>query len=171
MNCFVTGASGFIGSNLVHELIARGHRVKALLRPGSDTTGLAGARFERVDGDVGDRIRLKEALFECDWCFHVAASYALWLRDYRPMYATNIEGTRNVLECAAAAGCTRIVYTSTVGCIGLPAAVDGGVAPSDETTPVLKGQMSNHYKRSKWQAEQVAGQLAADGLPVIIVNP
>jgi dihydroflavonol-4-reductase len=87
------------------------------------------------------------------------------------MYAANIEGTRNVLEAAAAAGCTRIVHTSTVGCIGLPTLTDGKLVPSDETTPILEGQMSNHYKRSKWQAEQVAEQLALNGLPVIIVNP
>jgi len=171
MNCFVTGASGFIGSNLVHELAARGHHVKALLRPGADLRGLAGADFERVEGDISNRDRLKAGLFGCDWCFHVAASYHLWLRDYRPMYAANIEGTRNVLEAAAAAGCTRIVHTSTVGCIGLPTLTGGKLVPSDETTPVLKGQMSNPYKRSKWQAEQVAEQLALNGLPVVIVNP
>jgi dihydroflavonol-4-reductase len=171
MNCFVTGASGFIGSNLVHELVARGHRVKALLRRGSDRRGLAGVQFEPVEGDIGDRQRLTTAMLECDWCFHVAASYALWLRDYQPMYATNIEGTRNVIEAAAAAGCSRIVYTSTVGCVGLPRKAFGKLIPSDEATPVSRGQVSNHYKRSKLQAEQVAMQLARDGLPVVIVNP
>src|SRR5262249_1939700 len=120
MNCFVTGASGFIGANLVHELVARGHRVKALIRPGADVRGLAGSAFEPVEGDVSDRTRLKQALSGCEWCFHVAASYHLWLRDYRPMYSSNVEGTRNVLEAAGAVGCKRIVYTSTVGCIGLP---------------------------------------------------
>src|SRR6266849_455972 len=125
MNCFVTGASGFIGANLVHELVARGHRVKALLRPGADLRGLAGAQFERSEGDVSDREPLEKAMRGCDWCFHVAASYHLWLRDYRPMYAANVEGTRNVLEAAAAAGCARIVYTSTVGCIGLPKPIGG----------------------------------------------
>src|SRR5512142_2908177 len=136
MNCFVTGASGFIGANLVHELAARGHRVKALLRPGSDVRGLAGVNFERVSGDLEDRAALARALSGCEWCFHVAASYHLWLRDYRPMYAANVEGTRNVIEAAAAAGCSRIVYTSTVGCIGLPkAASDGQVTPTDETAP------------------------------------
>jgi dihydroflavonol-4-reductase len=107
----------------------------------------------------------------CDWCFHVAASYHLWLRDYAPMYAANVEGTRNVLEAAAAAGCRRIVYTSTVGCIGLGCQDDGQCAPSDEATPVSGAQMSNHYKRSKWQAEEIARQLAARGCPVVIVNP
>jgi dihydroflavonol-4-reductase len=171
MKCFVTGASGFIGANLVHELVARGHRVKALLRSGSDTRGLAGVEYERVEGDITDRARLKEAMFGCDWCFHVAASYHLWLKDYAPMYAANVEGTRNVLEMAASAGCSRIVYTSTVGCIGYPIPSNGPITPSDETAPVSEAQMTNHYKRSKWQAEQVAIQLVRKGLPVVIVNP
>jgi len=107
----------------------------------------------------------------CEWCFHVAASYHLWLRDYALMYAANVEGTRNLIEAAADAGCRRIVYTSTVGCIGLPVPFEGRITPSDEATPVFEAQMSNHYKRSKWQAEQIATQLARRGLPVIIVNP
>ena len=171
MKCFVTGASGFIGANLVHELVARGHSVKALLRAGSDTHHLTGVDYERVEGDVSDRGRLKEVLFGCDWCFHVAASYHLWLKDYKPMYAANVDGTRNVLEMAAAAGCSKIVYTSTVGCIGYPTSVDGRITPSDETVPVSEAQMTNHYKRSKWQAERVAIQLARNGLPIVVVNP
>ena len=103
MNCFVTGASGFIGANLVHELVARKHRVKALLRPGSDLRGLQGAEFERVEGDVSEPAKLKTAMAGCEWCFHVAASYHLWLRDYRPMYAANVEGARNVIQAAAGA--------------------------------------------------------------------
>jgi dihydroflavonol-4-reductase len=172
MNCFVTGASGFIGANLVHELVGRGHQVRALLRPGSDVRGLAGVEFERVDGDLGDREKLKQAMSGCEWCFHVAASYHLWMRDYKPMYATNIEGTRNVIEAAAAVGCHRIVYTSTVGCIGLPVPVDDGtILPSDEATPFNQDHITNHYKFTKWQAEQLAMQFARDGLPVVIVNP
>ncbi len=171
MKCFVTGASGFIGANLVHELRARGHQVRALLRPNSDTRGLAGLTYERVDGDVNDFPAIKTALEGCEWCFHAAASYHLWLRDYKPMYAANVEGTRNVIEAAGRQGCTRIVYTSTVGCIGLPKSMSGRVLPSDETAPVSEAQMSNHYKRSKWRAEQIAVELARKGLPVVIVNP
>jgi dihydroflavonol-4-reductase len=171
MNCLVTGASGFIGANLAHELAARGHRVKALLRPGSDTRGLRGAQFEAVEGDLSDRSRLEAAMRGCDWCFHVAASYYLWLRDYRPMYEANVEGTRKVLEAAGAAGCSRVVYTSTVGCIGLPNPADGQVVPTDETAPVTEAQMSGDYKRSKWRAELVALDLAKKGVPVVIVNP
>src|SRR2546430_15124708 len=87
MKCFVTGASGFVGANLVHELVHRGHTVKALLRPQSDLRGLSGADYERVEGDIHDKARLQSAMAGCDWCFHVAASYQLWLRDYAPMYA------------------------------------------------------------------------------------
>lgn len=171
MNCFVTGASGFVGANLVHELNARGHHVRALLRPGADTRGLAGAEYEAVPGDVTDRDSLARGLCGCDWCFHVAASYHLWLPDYAPMYAANVDGTRNVIETAAAAGCSRIVYTSTVGCIGLPREINGSVVSTDESAPVSEAQMSNDYKRSKWRAEVVARELAAKGVPVVIVNP
>lgn len=172
MNCFVTGASGFVGANVVRELVARGHRVKALVRPGSDLRGIAGLGVELVPGDLSDRANLTAAMRGCDWCFHVAAVYHLWMRDYRPMFAANVDGTRNLLEAAAQAGCSRIVYTSTVGCIGLPrAAVDGSVEPTNESTPVAETQMSNPYKLSKWRAERVALELAGKGMPVIIVNP
>lgn len=171
MKCFVTGATGFIGSNLVAELIARGHAVRALIRPGANQLALVGLEFEPVVGDVTDRAVLARALQGCDWCFHVAATYQLWMRDYRPMYRTNVDGTRAVLEAAAEAGCRAIVYTSTVGCIGLPKPTHGSVTPADETTPITPAQLSNHYKRSKWLAEQVALELARRGAPVVIVNP
>ncbi|MDW7979678.1 MAG: NAD-dependent epimerase/dehydratase family protein [Verrucomicrobiales bacterium] len=171
MKCFVTGATGFIGSNLVHALVERGYSVRALVRPGADTRGLAGVQFERVTVDLLDVRSLAEAMRGCDWCFHVAASYQLWLPNYRPMYRTNVGGTRAVLEAAALAGCARIVYTSTVGCIGLPKPVNAHVTPADEATPVSEAQMTNHYKRSKWLAERLALELASKGYPVVIVNP
>ncbi|MBI3880553.1 MAG: NAD-dependent epimerase/dehydratase family protein, partial [Verrucomicrobia bacterium] len=173
MNCFVTGASGFIGANLVQELCARGHRVKALLRPGADTRGLCGAEFEAVSGGLlDDRAKLTAAMKGSDWVFHLAGSYALWLPDYAPMYAANVDGTRNVIEAATAAGAARIVYTSTVGCIGLPKRnADGSFTPTDETATASEAQMVNHYKRSKWRGEVVARELAAKGLPVVIVSP
>ena len=171
MKCFVTGGSGFIGANLVHELIRRGHTVRVLARPGADLRGLDGADYELLEGDVSDRTILRAGMRGFDWRFHVAASYQLWLPDYGAMYETNVEGTRHVLECAFLADCSRIVYTSTVGCIGLPQEVNGKITPTDEDTPVSEAQMSNHYKRSKWQAEVVARDLAKKGLPVVIVNP
>jgi dihydroflavonol-4-reductase len=172
MKCFVTGASGFIGANLVHELVARGHQVKALLRPESDVRGLDGAKFQRVMGDILDRALLQREIEGCDWCFHVAASYQLWMRNYAPMYETNVEGTRNVLEAAGKVGCSKIVYTSTVGCIGLPKKVNGKYTPSTERETATEDQMTNDYKRSKFRAEDVAVDLVRKkGLPIIIVNP
>lgn len=171
MKCFVTGASGFIGSNLVHELLARGHRVKALLRPDSDDRALEGVRIERVIGDLFDPRILVREMEGCEWCFHVAASYHLWLRSYKKMYETNVTGTRNVLESAGKAGCRRIVYTSTVGCIGLPRIENTVLIPANEQQIVTPEQLTNHYKRSKWMAEEVAVKLIRDALPIVIVNP
>ena len=172
MKCFVTGASGFVGSNLVAELLARGHRVKALLRANADTRGLLGLKYDRVTGDILDRDLLRRELEGCDWCFHVAASYHLWLRDYRPMYQANVEGTRHVLTAAGQAGCRKIVYTSTVGCIGLPKPVNGIYTPTTEADLVTEADMVNDYKRSKFQAEAVAMELYhKQGLPIVIVNP
>jgi len=170
MKCFVTGASGFIGSNLVHELLARKHEVKALVRPGSDTRALANANVEFVTGELTDRAFLKRELDGCDWCFHCAADYRLWARDYKPMYVTNVEGTFNVLE-AAGKFCNRIVYTSTVGCIGLPKEKDGKIVPSTESDILAENELTNDYKRSKWQAELLAAKSAREGIPVVIVNP
>jgi dihydroflavonol-4-reductase len=171
MRCLVTGATGFVGANLVHELVARGHQVRALVRSASNLRGLAGVDHEPVPGDVTDVASLRAALAGCDWCFHVAASYHLWMRDYRPMFRANVDGTRSVLESAGAAGCSRIVYTSTVGCLGLPAASRGPIVPADETASTTLDRMTNPYKRSKWQAEQIALKLAQHGLPIVIVNP
>lgn len=171
MKCFVTGASGFVGANLVHELLRQGHEVVALVRGKSDLRGLEGAHFDRTVGDIRDHRGLMAAMKGCDWCFHVAASYRLWMRDYREMYESNVEGTRNVITAATEAGCSRIVYTSTVGCIGLPSVKNGALIPGNELTPVTRNQMTNHYKRSKWDAEQVARELAGRGHPVVIVNP
>lgn len=171
MNCFVTGASGFIGSNLVHELTEQGHTVRALLRKNSDTRGLDGAQYEFVEGDLSNRDALKDAIRGCDWCFHVAASYSLWLPDYAPMYAANVDGTRNVLQAAAQAGCSRIVYTSTVGCIKPPQEINGEVTPANEDCHASLNEMTNHYKRSKFLAEEAALDLARSGLPIILVNP
>lgn len=171
IKCFVTGGSGFIGSNLVHELVQRGHHVRALMRPTSSLQALKGVPYEPVQVSLDDPTGLVQAMRGCDWCFHLAASYHLWLPDYAPMYAANVDGTRNVLMAAAQAGCSRIVYTSTVGCIGLPAEANGQTLPTNEDTPVSEAQMGNHYKRSKWLAERVALELATRGLPVVIVNP
>jgi dihydroflavonol-4-reductase len=159
----VTGASGFLGWHVARVLIDRGHRVRALARASSEIRELD---VERVTGDLRDPESLTRAVTGCEMVFHVAADYRLWSRHPDELYRSNVDGTRNVLEAAARAGVERIVYTSTVGCIGMPQNSLG-----DEDTPVSITDMAGHYKRSKWLAEQVALEKARDGLPVVIVNP
>lgn len=159
----VTGASGFIGWHVARKLLARGAQVRALARPSSTIRDLD---VERVTGDLRDPASLEAAVKGCGAVFHVAADYRLWAKDPSELYQSNVEGTRNLLAAARRAGVERVVYTSTVGCIGMPPGQEG-----TEATPVGIGEMSGAYKRSKFQAEQTALQFAEEGLPVVIVNP
>lgn len=151
--------------------MAQGHDVRVWLRRGGNERALEGVDCEKFYGDLSEVGRLSQAMQGCDWCFHVAASYHLWLPDYRDMYAANVDGTRNVLEAAVRAQCSRIIYTSTVGCIGLPKENNGVLRPADESAMTTERQMTNHYKRSKWLAESVAREYADRKHPVVIVNP
>jgi dihydroflavonol-4-reductase len=144
-------------------LVERGEAVRALVRPGSRVTDLA---VETATGDLRDPESLKRAVDGCSVVFHVAADYRLWARDPGELYRSNVDGTRNLLAASRNAGVRRVVYTSTVGCIGIPHEGTG-----DETTPVSLEDMAGDYKRSKFLAEQVALEFARDGFPVVIVNP
>lgn len=159
----VTGASGFLGWHVARCLVERGHTVRALLRPGSRLDDLP---LEPIAGDLRDPASLERAVSGCGLVFHVAADYRLWSRDPSELYRSNVEGTRNLLTAARDAGVERVVYTSTVGCIGIPT---GGIG--DEQTAVTLDDMAGHYKRSKFLAEQVALEFARDRLDVTIVNP
>jgi dihydroflavonol-4-reductase len=159
----VTGASGFLGWHVARALLERGYHVRALVRPGSRVGGI---EVECAPGDLRDPESLDRAVSGCGLVFHVAADYRLWAKDPGELYRSNVEGTRNLLDASRKAGVERVVYTSTVGCIGIP---HGGIG--DETTPVRFEDMIGHYKRSKFQAERVALEFAAGGLPVVIVNP
>lgn len=159
----VTGASGFLGWHVARLLVERGDRVRALCRLSSKIHEL---QVERVTGDLRDTASLARAVEGCETIYHVAADYRLWSKRPDELYASNVQGTRNLLEAAERAGIERIVYTSTVGCIGIPRD-----RPGDENTPVSIDDMAGHYKRSKWLAEQVALEKARAGLPVVIVNP
>jgi dihydroflavonol-4-reductase len=159
----VTGASGFIGWHVARLLTERGYKVRALVRP---TSKLRELEVEPVTGDLRDPESLERAVAGCGLVFHVAADYRLWSRDPGEMYRSNVEGTRNLLEAARKHGIERVVYTSTVGCIGIPRSGVG-----DETVPVTIEEMSGAYKRSKFLAERVALEFAASGFPVVIVNP
>jgi dihydroflavonol-4-reductase len=167
VDVLVTGGTGFVGANLVRELLADGHAVRVLVRRGGDRRTLDGCAVELREGDLLDLESVQAAVAGARRVYHVAADYRFWARDPREVFRANVDGTRHVLRAAAEAGAERIVYTSTVGALGLPK--DG--APGDESTPVSLGEMVGAYKTSKFLAERVADELAARGAPVVIVNP
>ena len=166
-DALVTGATGFVGANVARELLREGATVRVLARPQSDRRAIEGLAVEVCDGDLGDPASLRRAVQGARTVFHVAADYRLWARRPEEIYRANVEGTRAVLQAAADAGVKRIVYTSSVGALGIPE--DG--TPGTETTPVALADMVGPYKASKFLAEQVALGFALKGLPVVIVNP
>lgn len=168
MATLLTGATGFLGSAVARRLLARGHQVRALVRPGTRLTNIQGLDIERVEGDLTDPASLVEACRGCRALFHVAADYRLWVPRPEEIYRANVEGTRLLMRAAAEAGVERMVYTSSVATLGLRG--DGG--PADETTPTGLEQMIGHYKRSKFLAERAVDELVnREGLPIVTVNP
>jgi len=159
----VTGASGFVGWHVARTLLERGHHVRALVRTGSQVPELP---VELVTGDLRDPESLTRAAAGCGLVFHVAADYRLWSKHSAEMFQSNVDGVRNVLTAAETAGVDRVVYTSTVGCIGMPQSRLG-----DENEPCTLTDMTGAYKRSKFLGEQVALEFARKGFPVVIVNP
>ena len=167
MRALLTGATGFVGSAVARALLREGWQVRALVRQNSDRRNLQSLEIETVAGDLNDRSSLDHAVAGCEALFHVAADYRLGASRPEELYRTNVEGTRNVLNAARSAGVGRVVYTSSVATIGIPA--DG--SPGREETPVALADMIGHYKRSKFLAEQVARDAARAGASVVIVNP
>ena len=168
MTTLVTGATGFVGAAVARHLLAAGRRVRVLTRRDNDRRNLDGLAVEIAEGDLTDRPSLEAALFGCEALYHVAADYRIWVPDPDTIYRVNVEGTRQLMEAAQAAGVARIVYTSSVATLGLHK--DG--TPADEDTPVALADMVGHYKRSKFLAEAEVSRLVAEkGLPAVIVNP
>lgn len=167
MKALITGATGFVGAAVARVLVREGWQVRALARPGSDRRNIQALPVEVSEGNLADRSSLERALSGCEALFHVAADYRLGAPDPRQLYQTNVEGTRNILEASRQAGVRRVVYTSSVATVGIPA--DG--SPGNEDTPVGVGDMIGHYKRSKFLAEQLVRETALSGMPVVIVNP
>jgi dihydroflavonol-4-reductase len=167
MRALVTGATGFVGAAVARALVREGWQVRALARPGSDRRNIQALPVEVSEGNLADRPSLERAVAGCEALFHVAADYRLGAPDPRQLYQTNVEGTRNILEASRQAGVRRVVYTSSVATVGIPA--DG--SPGSEDTPVGVADMIGHYKRSKFLAEQLVRESALSGLPVVLVLP
>lgn len=165
--CLVTGATGFVGAAVARALLKAGHRLRVLARPQSDRRNLAGLAVEVLEGSLEDSASLGAAVAGSRYLFHVAADYRLWVPDPAAMFRVNVEGTRELMRAALAAGVERVVYTSSVATLGI---VPDGVA--DEETPSRAEDMIGPYKRSKFAAEVVVRELVEEqGLPAVIVNP
>lgn len=161
---FVTGAAGFVGTNLVRTLLERGWTVRALVRNAAPT--LAGLDVALVAGDLFAP-ELADAMAGVDAVFHVAATYSLWRRDHDAVLRANVDGTRSVLDAARRARVPRVVHTSSVAAIG----VRHGGLPADEEHQSPLAELIGTYKRSKYLSERAARLAFERGQDVVIVNP
>lgn len=168
MKSLVTGANGFVGSAVARCLLEAGHEVRCLVRAGSDQSNLKGLPVEISEGDLRDVSSLKRAVSNCENLFHVAADYRLWVPDPETMYDINVKGTQELILAAYEADVSRIIYTSSVATLG----INPDASPANESTPSSLNNMTGHYKRSKFLAEQVVQHLTnKHQLPLVIVNP
>jgi len=167
MKCFLTGATGFLGSHVARQLLARGAELRLLVRPTSRLDNIADLAADRVTGDLRDIDSLRKGMAGCEFAFHIAADYRLWARDRNELYQSNVGGTRNILQAARDSGVRRVVYTSSVATMGF--GNDGRM--TDENSPVALADMIGDYKRSKFMAEQLVIEAARSGQNVVMVNP
>lgn len=167
MSVLVTGGSGFLGSHLVRLLLEEGQEVRVLVRPTSPPDNLTGLDVVCTPGDLREAPSLERAVRGCQQVYHCAADYRLWTPDPQELYRVNVDGTENLLRACREEGVERVVVTSSVAAVGIPE--DG--SPGNEETPVRLKDMIGHYKRSKFLAEEVAMRFAAEGDPIVVVNP
>jgi dihydroflavonol-4-reductase len=166
MKVLITGATGYIGSAVLRQLLKDGKNVRCLVRETSSMKNFDGLHVEIACGDIRDAASVRRAINGCDQVYHLAALYANWLPKSALMYRVNEEGTRNVLSVCRDAGVKKIVYCSSVAALGAH-----GKTPLDEAAAFNLTSTGDHYYISKYRAEQVALQFARRGLPVVIVNP
>jgi ornithine--oxo-acid transaminase len=166
----ITGAAGFIGSAVTRAVQAKGAQIVAVVAPGADTSNLSGIPdVERVIVDIRDASAVRAAFTGARYAFHLAAIYRFWAKDPRIFHDVNVGGTLNVIDAVVAAGCERLVYTSTVGVLGLSKTRHG--EPADETSYADVAHLFGHYKRTKFAAEHEVLRAAGEGLDVSVALP
>lgn len=165
---FLTGGTGFVGANLIRLLLEKGFYVRALARPGGNRGNLAGLPVEIIEGDLLDEEALRRGCTGARYVFHVAADYRIWVTNPSDMYASNVQGTVNVLTAAGKAGVERIVHCSSVAAVRLS---NDRKAMNEDSVYAGPDEMISDYKKSKFLSERAALELAAKGLPIVVVNP
>jgi dihydroflavonol-4-reductase len=163
----VTGGTGFIGSHVVRELARRGDELRLLVRPGREVSHLDGIEWERAEGDVCDRESVRRAMDDVDVVYHVAGKTSMRRSERARVFEVNVGGTRNVMEEALRGGAIKVVHTSSAGAVG--PAKPGGT--TDESQAFTAGRLGITYINAKHEAEMAAMRVAAQGLPVVVVNP
>ncbi len=166
MKVLVTGATGFVGSNVAKKLIERGYEVNVLARPESNLLNIEDLSVNICYGDLTDYDSLKKAASGCKGLFHVAASYSFWSRNPEKVYNINVGGTKNAIKAALAVGIEKIVYTSSESTIKVGKGKIGREGAINKLSDV-----AGDYKRSKVLAEIKVRDMCRKGYPVIIVNP
>lgn len=167
MKCFVTGATGFLGSHIARQLLAQGADLRLLVRPTSRLDNIADLAADRVVGDLRNVESLKKGMSDCEFVFHAAADYRLWSLNRQELYDSNVEGTRNILQAARDSGVRRVIYTSSVATMGF----GNNGRLTDERSPVTLSNMIGDYKRSKFMAERLVIEAGQAGQDVVMVNP
>ncbi len=166
MKFFLTGATGYIGTQLTKQLVAQGHQVHALYRSESKTSELMKMENVRLfKGDILDMGSLEKAVEGCEGVFHVAGFAKPWHKDPQTFYRLNVIGAENVFKVAKKTGAKRTVFTSTAGVIS-----PSNGAPSDEST-LRSIPLSTLYEKSKAQAEELANSLNSNDMEIVTVNP
>jgi len=167
MKKLVTGATGFIGSAIVRELIRDGEDIRVLVRKTSNTRNIDNLDIERAYGDIRDGDSMRKALKGCDTLYYTAAHFAHWTPDKKLPYEINVEGTKTSLNAALDAGVERVVYTSTNNTMG----AHGADIPANESAEFNHQDTGDNYSMSKYLGEIEAKKFVAKGLPIVIVNP
>lgn len=167
MKVFITGATGFIGGEVARRLLARGDKVRALVRTPTKAAALEKLGAELVEGDVGDVAALENGIKGTDAVIHIAAMYEIGIpKSRRPaMYEANVQGTENVLGEAMRQNVKKAVYVSTVNAFGN---TEGRVV---DESHVRNERYVSYYDETKHKAHEVAKRLSAEGLPVVIIQP
>lgn len=161
----VTGGSGHLGANLVRRLLSDGHRVRCLVRRGSDNSGLDGLDIERVEGDLRQPATLDAAVRGVDAIFHAAAMLSTVDGEEQVLFETNVLGTRNLLAAARTASVGRVVVTGSFSAVGHRE--DG---PSDESIPFNPFDKAMPYEKSKAGVEHECLKAVVEGQDVVIAT-
>ncbi|MBE0570365.1 MAG: NAD-dependent epimerase/dehydratase family protein [Ignavibacteriaceae bacterium] len=166
MKIFITGGTGFIGKHTIELLSKTNHQLKLLIRKSSEASFLNKPNITLVEGDLTERQSLLRGMEGCDSLINIAGLYTFWEPDKKIFSKVNIEGTRNVMECALESGIKKVVHLSTAGVFGKP--IESPFTEESKFGPVQYGE----YFRTKFEGEQIAWDLLKKkGLPLVVIYP